>query len=232
MTHPAVKLSRVSRKFRRNAQPALDAVSLEVAVGERVLIAGTSGSGKTTLLNLVAGLDRPDSGTIEVFGLDIARMSEGRRARLRGGEIGVVFQHHLLPPGLTAEEVVAAPLLWSREAQLDEAIRHARHLLEKLELTADEARRPVQNLSGGQRQRVAFARAIAPDPQLLLADEPTAQLDERTRELIYGELMAWSAEPERTLILVSHEQLPEYLQSEFRQIALEHGRLVSELNPA
>ncbi len=221
----AIEAKNLARTFPGASRPALDAVTLRVEEGERILLTGPSGSGKSTLLNLIGGLDRADSGLLHVNGVDFAKLGEAALAQIRGREVGVVFQHHFLPTGLTAEEAVAAPLLWIGNLSPGEALREAREHLSLLGLTKEEHRRPVQNLSGGQRQRVAFARAVAPGPTILLADEPTAQLDNATAQLLLDQIFDWSAGPGRTLILASHHHLDAWRDG--RTISMRDGRLVT-----
>lgn len=219
----AVVAEKLTRRFPGMVRPALNDVSLVLAAGARMLLVGPSGSGKSTLLNLIGGLDRPTSGSLLVNGEDWRRLGEGELARRRGAVVGTVFQHHFLPPGLTAEEAVAAPLLWIAGMTPSAALGEAREYLALLGLTREEARRPVQNLSGGQRQRVAFARAVAPDPAILLADEPTAQLDAATAERLLGELFRWAEQPGKTLLLASHHHLDEWQGGEVMR--LENGEV-------
>ena len=198
----------LARRFSGAASPALGGVSFSCGAGDTVLLAGPSGSGKSTLLNILGGLDRADGGTVRFRGRSITALGEGALAQYRAREVGIVFQHHLLPPGLLAREAVAAPLLWARGLSPAVALAAADDLLRRLGLDAAECRRPVQNLSGGQRQRVAFARAIAPEPTMLLADEPTAQLDDESAARVVELLTAWAAEEGRILIIASHHPLP------------------------
>jgi putative ABC transport system ATP-binding protein len=223
----AIDAENLTRRYPGSGSAALDGVWLQVAPGERVLLVGPSGSGKSTLLNLVGGLDRPSSGRLSVGGVDLGSLSEGELSRMRGTVVGTVFQHHFLPPGLSAAEAVAAPLLWTTGAEPADALKAARQQLRSLGLTAEETARPVQHLSGGQRQRVAFARAVAPDPAILLADEPTAQLDATTAERLLDELFRWAAQPGKTLVMASHHHL-EGLWDRGAVVRLEAGRIVEE----
>ena len=178
----------------------LDEVNLAVARGERVAITGPSGSGKTTLLLLLAGLERPCGGSVELDGVPFDRLSADELADLRRDHIGIVFQSFHLIPGLTALENVALPL---DIAGKRDARARARGLLDAVGLTDRQAHYPAQ-LSGGEQQRVAIARALAHAPKLLLADEPTGNLDDRTGESV-AELLFQLNERERTtLVLVTH----------------------------
>ncbi|MFB6150838.1 MAG: ABC transporter ATP-binding protein [Haloarculaceae archaeon] len=182
---------------------ALSDVSLSLAEGSYTAVMGPSGSGKSTLLNLVGGLDTPTAGTVRLDGRDLAALSESERARVRGRTVGFVFQTFNLMPRLTAVENVALPLVfqgWGRGERLD----RARELLSDVGLGDRFDHRPSE-LSGGQRQRVAIARALAADPALLLADEPTGNVDTDTGERImavFEELHAAG----NTILLVTHER--------------------------
>lgn len=220
---PAIRVQNLSRRFDGRDRPALEAIEFNVPRGATLEILGPSGSGKSTLLNILGALDRPDSGRVEILGRDIAPLRESDLARLRGATVGTVFQHHCLPPGLVAIDAVAAPLLWLRAMEPAEAQRRAAALLESLGLSEKERTRPVQFLSGGQRQRVAFARAIAPRPAILLADEPTAQLDPENSTMLLKHLRDWAREEARTLVVATHAPLAG-LPPERLTLRLELGR--------
>ena len=179
----------------------LDGVSLDVPEFEVVAITGPSGSGKSTLLGLIAGLDRPTSGSIVVDGVDLTRLDEDGRARLRRDTIGFVFQSFHLIPTLTAAENVAVPLELAGDAA---ALTGAAALLASVGL-ADRAHHYPSQLSGGEQQRVALARAVARRPRLLLADEPTGNLDSATSAQIIALLLALRGEFRATLVLVTHD---------------------------
>lgn len=176
----AVQVRGVHRTFGsgRSAVHALRGVDLDVAPGELVALVGRSGSGKTTLLNLVGGLDRPDDGSVHVDGVDVAALDDDGQARLRRDRVAYVFQTFGLMPALTAAENVGVPLRL-HEAPVAVRERRVEMLLELVGLTAHAQQRPDE-LSGGQQQRVAIARALASSPRLLVADEPTGQLDSET----------------------------------------------------
>ncbi|MBF6605389.1 MAG: ABC transporter ATP-binding protein [Chloroflexi bacterium] len=202
--HPAVALAGVARTYASGADVvrALEGVDLRVARGEAVAITGPSGSGKTTLLNLVAGLDRPTAGTITVFGTRIEDASERELAEFRAHHVGLVFQDPHLLSGLTAlENLVAARLPWGRWRDLQD---EARALLTELGL-ADRLDAPPSRLSGGERQRVGLARALMGSPELLLADEPTGNLDAATTEGLIGMLEAVRHEHDLTIVLATHD---------------------------
>jgi putative ABC transport system ATP-binding protein len=179
----------------------LDGITLDVATGELLAITGPSGSGKSTLLGLVAGLDRPSSGSIVVGGVDITRLDEDALARFRRETLGYVFQSYHLIPTLTAGENVAVPL---EIAGAPNALVRARALLDDVGLGDRAHHYPVQ-LSGGEQQRAALARAVALDPGLLLADEPTGNLDSATGTRIIELLLELRRQRGATLVLVTHD---------------------------
>ena len=180
----------------------LDGITLDVAAGEVCAITGPSGSGKSTLLGLVAGLDRPSSGSIVVAGVEITRLDEDALARFRRETLGYVFQSYHLIPTLTAVENVAVPL---EIAGASNALGRARALLDDVGLGDRAHHYPVQ-LSGGEQQRAALARAVALDPGLLLADEPTGNLDSATGARIIELLLALKRRRGATLVLVTHDE--------------------------
>jgi len=179
----------------------LDRVSLDVARGDSLAIVGASGSGKTTLLGLLAGLDRPSSGTIALAGERLDRLDEEARARLRRSRVGFVFQSFHLLPALNAEENVMLPL--DLEGR-DDARERAAEALARVGLAARKHHYPSQ-LSGGEQQRVALARAFVHGPEILFADEPTGNLDQRTGAGIGDLLFALNREHATTLVLVTHD---------------------------
>jgi len=179
----------------------LDGITLDVAAGEVLAITGPSGSGKSTFLGLVAGLDRPSSGSIVVGGVDITRLDEDALARFRRQTLGYVFQSYHLIPTLTAVENVAVPL---EIAGAPNALARARVLLDDVGLGDRAHHYPVQ-LSGGEQQRAALARAVALDPGLLLADEPTGNLDSATGTRIIDLLLELRRRRGATLVLVTHD---------------------------
>jgi len=180
----------------------LDGITLDVAAGEVCAITGPSGSGKSTLLGLVAGLDRPSSGSIVVAGVEITGLGEDALARFRRETLGYVFQSYHLIPTLTAVENVAVPL---EIAGAPNALGRARALLDDVGLSDRAHHYPVQ-LSGGEQQRAALARAVALDPGLLLADEPTGNLDSATGARIIELLLALKRRRGATLVLVTHDE--------------------------
>jgi putative ABC transport system ATP-binding protein len=199
----------------------LDGITLDVGAGEVCAITGPSGSGKSTLLGLVAGLDRPSSGSIAVAGVEITRLDEDALARFRRGTLGYVFQSYHLIPTLTAVENVAVPL---EITGAPNALGRARALLDDVGLGDRAHHYPVQ-LSGGEQQRVALARAVALDPGLLLADEPTGNLDSATGAQIIELLLALKRRRGSTLVLVTHDQA--LTRHADRVVTLRDGRILN-----
>jgi putative ABC transport system ATP-binding protein len=200
----------------------LDRVTLDVERGDAVAVIGPSGSGKSTLLGLIAGLDAPTDGTITVGGVDITRLGESALARFRRETIGYVFQSYHLIPTLTAAENVAVPL---ELAGARRVAARARALLEQVALADRAHHYPVQ-LSGGEQQRVALARAVALDPPLLLADEPTGNLDSATGGAIIELLFTLNRERGSTLLLVTHDAA--LAERADRVVSLRDGRVVGD----
>jgi putative ABC transport system ATP-binding protein len=223
---PALYLERVTRTFRRGEEVvrALDDVTLVLLPGEFVAIAGPSGSGKTTLLNVAGGLDRPDTGRVFVGGQDLGALSAGALAQLRLERIGFVFQAFNLVPVLSAEENAEFVLLMRRVPTTERRAR-VRALLARVGLGGLEDRRPAQ-LSGGQQQRVAVVRAIAAEPTLVLADEPTANLDSTTAGALLDVMEALHHERRTTFLFSTHD--PRVMERAHRLIRLRDGRIESD----
>ena len=194
-----VRLTDVTKVYQGGITGALNGVSITVEKGEFAAIMGPSGSGKSTLLNMVAGLDRPTSGTVAVDGTDLGKLGEAGLARFRRDHIGFVFQFFYLLPNLTALENVMIPAQLKGNA----ATGRARELLERLRITDVAGRYPAR-LSGGQQQRVAIARALINTPTLLLADEPTGALDTHSGEQVM-ELLEQLHRDGQTILLVTHD---------------------------
>ena len=198
-----IELRGVSKTVESGGQPLtiLHPLDLVVPAGQLLAVVGPSGSGKSTLLGLVAGLDEPTTGTILIDGVDITALTEDRLAELRGAKIGFVFQFFHLMPSLTAFENVLVPL---EIARAPDPARAARNLLEEVGLTGRAHHYPSQ-LSGGEQQRVAIARALANAPPILLADEPTGNLDSRTGAQVVDLLIEVNRRRRSTVVLVTHD---------------------------
>ena len=221
---PMVRVQGVDRTFGTGhaAVPALREVSLEIAPGELVALVGRSGSGKTTLLNIIGGLDSPDSGTVTIGATEVSGLDEDGLVRLRRDVVSYVFQTFGLIPVLSAAENVGVPL---RLRRLPVADRERRvQLLLRLVGLADHAEQRPAELSGGQQQRVAIARALAGSPQLLIADEPTGQLDSRTGLDVMALIRAVVEAEGMTAIVSTHDPVMVALAD--RAIRLVDGRLV------
>jgi len=202
---------------------ALRGVNMDIYQGEMVGIVGPSGSGKSTLLSLIGGLDSPTSGRIEIDGIDITRMSEDRLTEIRNEKIGFVFQFFNLIPTLTALENVLLPIQFARKARVNPT-RRAKELLAMLGLSDRLHHRPAE-LSGGQQQRVAIARALANNPPLLLADEPTGNLDSESGRLVFEALRQVRHEVGTTVVIVTHD--PSLAAQTDRVLTLIDGRIVN-----
>jgi putative ABC transport system ATP-binding protein len=206
---------------------AIDHLSLDVAPGEFVAVVGRSGSGKTTLLNLLAGIDRPTSGTIQAAGADLRSLSEDGLATWRGRNVGLVFQFFQLLPTLTVIENVMLPMDFANKVPVDQRRDRAQDLLERVGI-ADQGNKMPATLSGGQQQRAAIARALANDPPLLLADEPTGNLDSATAAAVL-ELFADLNAGGQTIVVVTHERDIRSIVG--REVMLEDGRVVRDEGP-
>ena len=223
----AIKLVDINKEYRRDQirVPVLQDLSLVVPKGEFLALMGPSGSGKTTLLNLIAGLDRPTQGDVFVNGENIANLPDSALTRWRSRHIGFIFQLYNLIPVLTALENVELPLLLAPLSKSARRVR-ARTALRIVGLEGREDHYPRQ-LSGGQEQRVAIARAIVTDPYLLVADEPTGDLDRKSAEEILSLMQVLNTEFEKTIVMVTHDPLA--AQRAGRVLHLDKGRLVNDV---
>lgn len=220
---PIVTIRNLSKIYRQGEinVTALDNISLDIAAHEFLALMGPSGSGKSTLLHIIAGIDRPTSGECHVQGIDVARLNESELADWRNQNVGFVFQTFNLIPVLSAFENIELPLLLTR---LSRAGRR-KQVLTALELVglADRARHLPKQLSGGQEQRVAIARALVTDPALIVADEPTGNLDSHSAQEVLKVLQTLAREAGKTVIMVTHD--PKAAAFGTRQIHLEKGEL-------
>jgi putative ABC transport system ATP-binding protein len=221
-----IRLQDVVKTYRQGntAVPALAGVSLDVPDGQFLSVMGASGSGKSTMLHLIGGLDGPDSGSIAVGGQELAHMSDDELTIFRRRKIGFIFQFFNLLPTLSAEENVALPLLLDGKSMRDVRPRVER-LLDKVGLAARRAHKPDE-LSGGEMQRVAIARALVIEPILLLADEPTGNLDSKTGEEILQLLKETAVQTRRTVMMVTHDARAAAYGE--RIVTLKDGRVVSD----
>jgi putative ABC transport system ATP-binding protein len=224
MTVPLVEIRNLVKAYRRGDQivPVLQDISLCIAEGDFIALMGPSGSGKSTLLNMIAGIDKPDSGVVRVNGEDITRLDETELADWRAANVGFIFQFYNLMPVLNAYENVELPLL------LTELSRAERR--ERVEMTlnlvdlGDRMEHYPNELSGGQQQRVAIARAIVSDPTIIVADEPTGDLDRKSAEDVLALLRKLNSELGKTVIMVTHD--PHAVESARTVMHLEKGVLV------
>jgi putative ABC transport system ATP-binding protein len=220
---PIVRIRDLVKEYRRGAEAVrvLDGLSLDIKQGDFVALMGPSGSGKSTLLNLIGGLDRPTSGSLEVEGLRVDQLSEGSLGRWRADHVGFIFQMYNLLPVLTAERNVELPLLLTNLNREQRMTRVAAAL--KLVGLEHRAKHRPRELSGGQEQRVGIARAIVTDPTLLLCDEPTGDLDRKSGDEILTLLEALNDEYGKTIIMVTHD--PHAAERSHRVIHLDKGML-------
>ena len=223
-TPPLIDLRNVVKTFNSLAGSvtALQGVNLRVYPGEFLIVTGKSGSGKTTLVNIVTGLDRSTSGEVWVDGSPLHRLSTEKVARLRGKTMGVVFQSFELLPTLTVLQNVILPMDFARQYSLREQRERAFHLLEQVEI-AEHARKLPTALSGGQQQRLAIARAMANDPAILVADEPTGSLDSTTANAVIDLFVALVRQG-RTILLVTHDK--DVARRGSRLITLSDGEII------
>ena len=219
-----IEVRDVRKVYRRDQfeVPVLDGLTLSVEAADFIALMGPSGSGKTTLLNLLGGIDRPTSGTITVDGVDVGQLSGKALARWRSRHVGFIFQLYNLMPVLTAEQNVSLPLLLVKKMSGKERKERARLALDIVGL-GDRLDHYPRQLSGGQEQRVAIARAIVTDPTLILADEPTGDLDRSAADEILSLLAKLNAEFHKTIVMVTHD--PHAAERAHRMVHLEKGVL-------
>ncbi|MBK9703727.1 MAG: ABC transporter ATP-binding protein [Betaproteobacteria bacterium] len=220
---PLVCIRRLTKYYVRGDQiiPVLVDINLDVRAGEYVALMGPSGSGKSTLLNLIAGIDKPSSGQIHVAGIDIAQLGDADLAAWRAAHVGFIFQFYNLMPVLSAFDNVELPLLLTAMSRRERRERVAT-ALELVGLT-DRSEHYPNELSGGQQQRVAIARALITDPTIIVADEPTGDLDRTTAEEILGLLERLNDDIGKTIVMVTHD--PKAAEKAHRLIHLEKGVL-------
>jgi putative ABC transport system ATP-binding protein len=223
---PLIRIRELSKSYQRGGQhiPVLLDVQLDVMAGDFIALMGPSGSGKSTLLNLIAGIDQPSSGRIEIGGVDIASLSEGQLADWRARNVGFIFQFYNLLPVLTAFENVELPLLLT-DLSARQRRAHAQAALEMVKLD-DRMDHYPNELSGGQQQRVAIARALVSDPTLIVADEPTGDLDRHTGQEVLSLLDELNRDLGKTIVMVTHD--PKAAERAHRMVHLDKGVLVDE----
>jgi lipoprotein-releasing system ATP-binding protein len=226
MTDLVLEASAVARTYRQGPidLKVLDGVNLAVKAGERIAIIGASGSGKTTLLQILGGLDRPSAGTVRIAGSDIHALAEKPRGELRNRTLGFVYQFHHLLPEFSALENVAMPLLVRREPK-QVAESEARAVLERVGLGDRLVHRPHE-LSGGERQRAAVARALVTKPRIVLADEPTGNLDGNNAESVFALMLELNREFGTSLVVVTHDR--RLAQRMDRILEIDRGNLVEK----
>jgi putative ABC transport system ATP-binding protein len=226
MSESMVEVRNVTKVYERGKQKVevLHGLNLEIPKSDFVALMGPSGSGKTTLLNLIGGLDQPTSGEVRVGGSRIDQLGSSKLAHWRAHNIGFVFQFYNLMPVLTAEANVELPLLLTKLT----AAQRRKNVAVALEIVGlvDRAKHKPKELSGGQEQRVAIARALVSDPQLLVCDEPTGDLDRKTAEEILGLLQVLNREHGKTIVMVTHD--PKAAEFARRILHLEKGQLLEQ----
>jgi putative ABC transport system ATP-binding protein len=226
MSESMVQVRNVTKVYERGKQKVevLHGLTLDIPKGDFVALMGPSGSGKTTLLNLIGGLDQPSGGEISVGGNRIDKLSSGKLAQWRAQNVGFVFQFYNLMPVLTAEGNVELPLLLTKLS----AAQRKKNVAVALQVVglSDRAKHKPKELSGGQEQRVAIARALVSDPQLLVCDEPTGDLDRKTADEILGLLQVLNREHGKTIVMVTHD--PKAAEFARRTLHLEKGTLAEQ----
>lgn len=223
---PLIKLQNVYKAYMNGQiiQPVLHDISLEINAGEFVAIVGPSGNGKSTLLNLLAGIDKPSQGQVHVCGSALHKLTEEQLSVWRGANIGIVFQFFQLLPSLSLLQNILLPMDFVAKKPRRERLERARYLLELVGLT-DQAQQLPSQVSGGQQQRAAIARALANDPQLIVADEPTGNLDAETADTVF-ELFLKLNQQGKTLVMVTHNET--LAESASRRIVIHSGRIYDD----
>lgn len=223
---PLIRINQVVKAYQTPTGPflALRGIDLEIGTGEFVAVVGKSGSGKSTLINMITGIDRPSSGEIFIGDTGIHKLAEGPMAEWRGRNIGIIFQFFQLLPMLTCVENVMLPMDFCNMFKPGEREARAMHLLEQVDMV-DQAYKLPSDVSGGQQQRVAIARALANDPPLLVADEPTGNLDSRTAESVFH-LFERMVNAGKTILMVTHDE--EMAHQVRRTITIADGQIISQ----
>lgn len=224
---PIVSLKNIAKSFPvgNDEVTVLHDVSLDIHKGEFVSIVGPSGNGKSTLLNMITGIDHPSDGQVVVTGRDIHSMSENELAKWRGQEVGIIFQFFQMLPSLSLLQNVVLPMEFAKKFNASERRDRAMHLLEMVGLD-DQANKLPGMVSGGQQQRAAIARAMATDPPLLIADEPTGNLDAGTAEQVFDLFMSLVEEQGKTMLMVTHDK--ELADRIPRKIEIVNGRIAND----
>jgi putative ABC transport system ATP-binding protein len=223
---PIIQLQNVYKSYVNGqiSQPVLHDISLDIDAGEFVAIVGASGNGKSTLLNLLAGIDKPSQGKVDVCGSALHQLTEEQLSVWRGANIGIVFQFFQLLPSLSVLQNILLPMDFVATKPKRERLERARYLLELVGLSNQAQQLPSQ-VSGGQQQRAAIARALANDPKLIVADEPTGNLDEATADAVF-ELFLTLNQQGKTLVMVTHNEA--LAESASRRIVIHSGRIVED----
>ncbi|WP_298865824.1 ABC transporter ATP-binding protein [uncultured Gimesia sp.] len=225
---PLVSIKNLTKQYHKGGETItpLDSVSLNIEQGEFLSLMGSSGTGKSTLLNLIASIDHPDSGSIVVDGVEITTLSRSQQARWRASHLGYIFQTHNLVPVLTAYENVELPLLLLPMSR-SERKKRVEVAMQAVDLL-DRANHYPRQMSGGQEQRVGIARAIVKHPEIVVADEPTGDLDAETSEQILDLLKRLNRELDITMLMVTHDSAAAQIAD--RQFTLDHGKLIQTHN--
>lgn len=223
---PIIKLNNVYKAYMNGqfSQPVLHDISLDIDAGEFVAIVGASGNGKSTLLNLLAGIDKPCQGQVHVCGSALHQLTEEQLSVWRGANIGIVFQFFQLLPSLSLLQNILLPMDFVAQQPKRERLERARYLLALVGLSEQAQQLPSQ-VSGGQQQRAAIARALANDPQLIVADEPTGNLDEATADAVFDLFLTLNQQG-KTLVMVTHNE--DLAESASRRIVIHSGRIVED----